>query len=108
MVQGDWAFVAGTTGYDYKSMILPDEVSVQAAYCFKNIESALAEAGFALDNVVRVRYIVTDRAYAPALFEVSGHYFHSIRPAATLIIAGLLEEKMKVEIEVTALRSRGA
>eukprot|EP01037_Dinobryon_pediforme_P010067 gene10067-10137_t len=90
VVQGDWAFVAGTTGYDYKSMILPDE------------------AGFALDNVVRVRYIVTDRAYAPALFEVSGHYFHSIRPAATLIIAGLLEEKMKVEIEVTALRSRGA
>ena len=97
-------FISGTTGYDYEKMVLPEEFDAQAEACFRTIENVLNEAGFGLKTVVRVHYLISDRIYAAPLFAISGRYFGSIRPAATLMIAGLLEEAMKVEIEVTAFR----
>jgi enamine deaminase RidA (YjgF/YER057c/UK114 family) len=104
VVQGDWCFVAGTTGYDYATMTIPEAAVEQARNAFGTIARTLAEAGFAMGDVVRVNYIITDAAYrteiAPALREALG----AVRPAATMIVAGLNEPAMKVEIEVTALR----
>ncbi|GGE07937.1 hypothetical protein GCM10011390_28730 [Aureimonas endophytica] len=104
LVQGDWCFVAGTTGYDYAAMAMPDSVAAQAENAFATIERALGEAGFALADLVRVNYVVTDPAFAPELFEVSGRRLGAIRPAAMLIVAGLLKPEMKLEIEATAFR----
>ena len=104
VVQGDWMFVSGTTGYDYEKMILPEDFDAQAEACFRTIEKVLKEGGFGLHHVVRVHYLIPDRIYAAALFAISGRYFGAIRPAATLMIVGLLEEAMKIEIEVTAFR----
>ena len=103
VVQGPWVFVAGTTGYDYATMIMPDDVEQQTRNCFETIKSALQEAGAYLADVVRVRYIVSERSFAEPVFNIAGLYFGEIRPAATIIVAGLLQEAMKVEIEVTAL-----
>lgn len=96
--------VAGTTGYDYVSMAMPDSVVAQARNCIDTIESTLVEAGFALTDVVRARYVVTDRAYAAQIAPVLADAFAAARPAATLIIAELLEPEMKVEIDVDAVR----
>ncbi len=105
VVQGDFCFVAGTTGYEYATMVMPADVTAQARNCFKTIASALADAGFSLADVVRATYYVTDRADADAVLAVCGEHFGDIRPAATiLVVAGLLKPEMKVEIEVTALR----
>lgn len=104
VAQGDWCFVAGTTGYDYASMTMPETVAEQARNCFTTIEKALQEAGFSLADVVRANYIITDEADAPAVFEVTGSFFSEIRPAATMIVAKLIKPEMKVEVEVTALR----
>lgn len=104
VVQGDWCFVAGTTGYDYAAMTMPESALEQAENAFATIAKALEEAGFRLAEVVRVDYIVTDAAYAADVFAVAGPLLNDIRPAAKLIVAGLLKPEMKIEIEATAFR----
>ena len=105
VVDGDLAFVSGTTGYDYKTMTMPADITAQARNCFDTIEKALQEGGFALADVVRATYYVTDAREADALFAVCGERLGDIRPAATLlVVAALLKPEMKVEIEVTARR----
>ena len=106
VVDGDFIFVSGTTGYDYAAMSLPDDLEEQTHGCFRNIATALAEAGSSLADVVRVRYIITDPSYAEAVFPIFGQYFGMVRPVATLIVAGLLQPEMKIEIEVTARTRR--
>ena len=108
VVDGAWCFVAGTTGYDYAAMTMPEDAGAQARAALDTISATLAEAGFAIEDVVRARYIVTDRAHVPAVYREVGRVFGTTRPAATLIVAGLAEPEMKVEIEVTALRRAGA
>lgn len=100
----DWCWVAGTTGYDYATMTMPDDVADQARNAMGTIARALTDAGFSLADVVRATYIVTDQAHAEAVFPVVGSFFGEIRPAATMIVAGLIRPEMKVEIEVTARR----
>ncbi len=102
VVDDDYVFVSGVTGYDYESMSISDDVVEQAEQCFKNIENALHEAGSSLDRVVRVHYIFPDRADFEPCWPIFKKYFGEIRPAATMFVAGLLNEKMKLEIEVTA------
>jgi len=105
VVDGDLAFVAGTTGYDYATMTMPEDVTSQSRNCFKTIEASLKEAGFAMTDIVRATYYITDVSYAEAHFAVCGEILGEIRPAATLlVVAGLLKPEMKVEIEVTAKR----
>ena len=103
----DWAFVAGTTGYDYATMTIPGDVTSQARNCFRTIEAALKEGGFAMTDIVRATYYITDIADADPFLAVCGEVFGTIRPATTLlVVAGLYKPEMKVEIEVTAkLRS---
>lgn len=105
VVDGDWCFVAGTTGYDYASMEMPDSVEAQTENALSTIAGALEEAGFSMKDVVRARYFVTDRDYVNAVFPVLGKAFGEIRPAATMVICDLNTPEMKVEIEVTAKRS---
>lgn len=107
VLDGDMAFVSGTTGYDYKTMTMPEGVTSQARNCFRTIEAALREGGFAMHDIVRATYYITDPSDADALFAVCGEVLGDIRPAATLlVVAGLYKPEMKVEIEVTAkLRS---
>ena len=105
VADGPWCFVSGTTGYDYATMSMPDDVSAQAENAMATIARALEDAGFTLSDVVRVRYIVTDTAYADPVFSVVGRWFADIRPAATMIVAGLIRPEMKIEIEATALRN---
>lgn len=107
VVQGDWCFVSGTTGYDYATMTMPDRVEDQTRNALVTIARALAEAGFDLADVVRAHYYVTDRAFVDVVFPILGEHFGDIRPAATMIVCQLNEPEMKIEIEVTALR-RGA
>ena len=103
VIDGDFAFVAGTTGYDYTTMVIPAEVTNQARNCFKTIEPALREGGFAMTDIVRATYYITDIADAEAFLAVCGEVFGEIRPATTLlVVAGLYKPEMKVEIEVTA------
>ncbi|HEV7634571.1 MAG TPA: RidA family protein [Bradyrhizobium sp.] len=105
VIDGDFAFVSGTTGYDYATMTMPADVASQTRNCFGTIEAALKEGGFALADVVRATYYITDAKDADAVFAVCGERFGDIRPAATLlIVAGLLKPEMKIEIEVTAKR----
>lgn len=104
VVAGDWIFVSGTTGFDYATMAISDDVRQQAAQCFKNIAAALAQAGASLDDVVRVNYILPHTADFEACWPVLRQYLGQARPAATMINAGLLDARMKIEIEVTALR----
>ena len=104
VVDGDWIFVSGTTGFDYAMMTISDNVAEQAEQCLKNIQSALQEANASLEDVVRVMYILPDANDFPACWPVLRQYFGTIRPAATMISAGLADPKMKIEIQVTALR----
>ncbi len=105
VVDGDFCFVAGTTGYDYATMTMPDAVEDQARNCFRTIARVLEEAGFALANVVRATYYITDPADADRVLAICGEFLAEIRPAATLlVVAGLYRPEMKVEIEVTARR----
>ncbi len=108
VIDGDFAFVAGTTGYDYTTMTMPDDVVTQTRNALATIASVLRDAGFRMSDVVRATYYITDRADADALFSVTGEVFEDIRPAATLlVVAALLRPEMKVEIEVTAKRRAG-
>ena len=104
VVDGEWVFVAGTTGFDYTQMTIVEDPAEQARQAFRNIEAALAEAGSTLSDVVRVRYYVPDAADWPAIVPVLGEVFGAIRPAATALICGLVDPRMKIEIEVTARR----
>jgi enamine deaminase RidA (YjgF/YER057c/UK114 family) len=105
VVDGDFVFVSGTTGYDYTTMTLPDDVTAQTQNCFKTIAAALKEAGFEMAEIVRAVYYITDAADADAVFAVTGAHLGDIRPAATLlVVAGLYKPEMKIEIEVTAKR----
>ena len=105
VIDGDFAFVAGTTGYDYATMVMPSDVTSQSRNCFKTIEAALKEGGFAMADVVRATYYITDAKDSDALFAVCGEVLGEIRPAATLlVVSALLKPEIKVEIEVTAKR----
>lgn len=104
VVRGDWCFVSGVTGYDYATMTIPDGIADQARNCFATIGAVLAEAGFARDDIVRVQYTVTDAALVDELVPVLGAELGEVRPAATMVIAGLIRPEMKLEIEVTAFR----
>lgn len=105
VVQGDWIFVSGTTGFDYASMTISAEVEEQARQCFENIKTALHEAGASLADVVRIRYILPRREDFQKCWPVLQEYCGTVRPAATMICADLLDPRMLIEIEVTALRS---
>ena len=102
VVQDGWIFVSGTTGYDYATMTLPEDAGAQCANTLATIADVLAQAGASLDDVVRVRYILPDRADFPGLWPQLSVAFARARPAATMIEAGLLDPAMKIEIEVTA------
>lgn len=104
LVAGDWCFVSGVTGYDYEAMRLADGAAAQAEACFATIGSVLDEAGFAMADIVRVQYTLTDRALIPEVQPVLRRYLGDIRPAATMVIAGLIQPEMSIEIEVTAFR----
>ncbi|MEP6786663.1 MAG: RidA family protein [Sphingomonadales bacterium] len=104
VVQGDWCFVAGTTGYDYATMEMPEGVADQATNALATIAQALAEAGFAMGNVVRATYYLTDPDDWEIVAPVLGAVFGDIRPAATCIVAGLIAPDMLIEIEVTAFK----
>ncbi|MGN7867403.1 RidA family protein [Paracoccus sp. 22332] len=104
VVKGDWCFVSGVTGYDYATMAMPDDPAQQARNCFATIFSVLDEAGFAPTDIVRVQYTVTDAALVETIIPVLGEALGEIRPAATMIVAGLIRPEMKIEIEVTAFR----
>ncbi len=105
VIDGDFAFVAGTTGYDYTTMTMPADVTSQARNCFKTIEETLQGAGFAMADIVRATYYVTDAKDADTVLAVCGDVLGDIRPAATiLVVVGLYKPEMKVEIEVTAKR----
>jgi len=104
VIKGGWCFVSGVTGYDYATMTIPDDVADQARNCFATIGKVLAQAGFAMDDIVRVQYTVTDVGLVDALIPALGEALGEIRPAATMVIAGLIKPEMKVEIEVTAFK----
>lgn len=104
VVQGDWCFVSGVTGYDYAAMVMPDDVADQARNCFETIQAVLTEAGFMMADIARVQYTVSDAALVDQLAPVLGAYLGDIRPAATMVIAGMIKPEMKIEIEVTAFK----
>lgn len=106
VVQDGWVFVSGTTGYDYATMTLPDDIETQCANTLATIARVLDEAGSSMEDVVRVHYILPDRRDFPKLWPQLSQVFAAARPAATMIEARLMEDAMKIEIEVTArLRS---
>ena len=104
VVQGDWCFVSGTTGYDYATMTMPDTVEEQARNCLRTIDGVVREASFSLSDVVRCHYYITDAAFADRVFPILGEAFGEIRPAATMVVCSLIRPEMLIEIEVTALR----
>jgi enamine deaminase RidA (YjgF/YER057c/UK114 family) len=107
VVDGDWIFVSGTTGYDYRTMTLDPDVVVQARQALRNIEAALIEAGASLADVVRVHYLLPEARDFEPCWPVLREAFGAIRPAATMMVVGLLDPAMKIEIEVTAKRRGG-
>ncbi len=104
VVDGEWVFVSGTTGMDYKAMTIEPDVVAQTRQTFKNIAAALAEAGSSFADVVRVHYYFTDAADWPKVAPVLGEVFGDVRPAATAIVCELIDPRMKIEIEVTVRR----
>ena len=104
VVQGDWIFVSGTTGFDYATMTIADDIVTQAVQCLRNIESALAQANASLADVVRVTYMLPDASEFPQCWPVLRQFFGAIRPAATMISVGLADPRMRIEIELTVLR----
>jgi enamine deaminase RidA (YjgF/YER057c/UK114 family) len=104
VVQGDWCFVAGTTGYDYATMTISEDVAVQTEQTFRNIDAALKQAGFSIADVVRVHYLLPNGADFAQCQPVLNKWFGDVRPAATMLVTGLIDDVMKIEIEVTAFR----
>ena len=105
VVAGDMIFVSGTTGYDYDTMRISADIAVQTEQCIKNIEKALQEADASLSDIVRLTYIVPKGDEFEHCWPILKKYFGGIRPAATMISAGLADEKMKIEIEATAIKT---
>ena len=105
VVAGDWVFVSGTTGFDYANMTISDDVVEQVEQCLQNIAKALAEAGCTLDDVVRVNYVLPSGADFEPCWPVLRQHFGKAKPAAMVITAGLLDPRMKIEIEVTACKA---
>ena len=104
VVDGEWVFVSGTTGFDYKSMTISNDVTDQAEQCLRNIDAALRQAGATMRDVVRVHYVLPDAADFQLCWPVLRKYFGEIRPAAMMISAGLADPRIRIEIEVTARR----
>ena len=102
VVDGDWVFVSGTTGFDYTTMSISDSLLAQTEQCLRNIVSALRQAGSSLEDVVRVTYVLPNGADFPQCWPVLRKYFGAVRPAAMMISAGLADPRIKIEIEVTA------
>ena len=106
VVAGNWVFVSGTTGFDYATMTIAEDIAAQADQCFKNIEAALVQAGSALADVVRVTYVLPDASLFEQCWPAMQKYFGDVRPAAMMISADLVDARMKIEIEVTAIKQR--
>lgn len=106
VVQGDWVFVSGTTGFDYDTMTISESIEAQTEQCFKNIMAALAKADADISDVVRVLYIVPQAEEFRNCWPTLRKYLGETRPAATMISAGLADARMKIEIEVTALKQK--
>ncbi len=104
VVQGDWVFVSGTTGFDYSSMTIAPDIEAQTEQCLRNIEAALQQAGASLRDVVRVNYVLPDGSEFPKTWPVLRRFFGEVRPAAMMVSAGLADPRMRIEIEVTALK----
>ncbi len=104
VVDGEWIFVSGTTGFDYQTMTISDSLSEQTEQCLRNIQAALEQAGASFSDVVRVRYILPRAEDFPQCWPILRRYFAEARPAATMISAGLSDPRMQIEIEVTARR----
>jgi reactive intermediate/imine deaminase len=102
VVDGDWIHVAGTTGFDYSKMTISDDLATQTRQVFTNIAAALKQADATLDDVVRVTYYLAEREYFEKVAPIFGEYFARARPAATAVVCGLVDARMKIEIEVTA------
>ncbi len=107
VVDGEWIFVSGTTGFNYQTMTISDDLLEQAEQCLKNIQSALRQAGSGFEDIVRVNYVLPDAARFPECWPILRKYFGTVRPAAMMISAGLSDPRMQIEIEVTA-RKRAA
>ena len=105
IVEGNWVFVSGTTGFDYSTMTISDDIAEQTGQCLKNIEAALQKAGASLRDIVRVTYVVPDSSQFEKCWPILRRYFGEVRPAAMMISAGLADPRMKIEIEVTAIKS---
>ena len=104
VVQGDWVFVSGTTGFDYATMTISDDVAAQTEQCLKNIDAALREGGSSLRDVVRVTYVLPNADDFPNCWPALRKYLGDVRPAAMMIAAGLADPRIRIEIEVTALK----
>ena len=108
VVEGDWVFVSGTTGFDYSKMTISDDLLEQAEQCFRNIDAALDEAGASMRDIVRVTYVLPDAADFPKCWPIFRKYLGEVRPAAMMLAAGLSDPRMRIEIQVTARRGSGA
>jgi enamine deaminase RidA (YjgF/YER057c/UK114 family) len=108
VVDGDWVHVSGTTGFDYATMTISEDVVEQAEQCLRNVGAALAEAGSSFADVVRVRYLLPEREDFEPCWPVLRRYFGAVRPAATMMMCGLADPRMKIEIEVYARRGSGS
>ena len=108
VVDDEWVFVSGTTGFDYSTMTIVDGVAGQTEQCLKNIGSALKQAGASFSDVVRVTYVLPDSTEFEQCWPILRKYFGEVRPAATMISAGLADPRMRIEIEVTARKRRAA
>ena len=108
VVDGDWIFVSGTTGFDYSNMTIQDDAVPQCEQALKNIAAALKQADASFADVVRVHYLMTDAADFERCWPAMGEAFGDVRPAATMMVVGLADSRMKIEIEVTALRRKAA
>jgi enamine deaminase RidA (YjgF/YER057c/UK114 family) len=108
VVDGEWIFVSGTTGFDYQTMTIAEGVTEQTEQCLKNIQAALAQANSSLADVVRVTYMLPNAAEFQQCWPILRKYFGDVRPAATMISAGLADARMRIEIEVTARRPTGS
>lgn len=104
VVKGGWCFMSGVTGYDYATMVMPPDIAEQAENCFATIRSVLDQAGFEMADIVRVQYTVTKPELVETLIPVLGLHLGEIRPAATMVIAGLIRPEMLIEIEITAFK----
>lgn len=104
VVQGNWCFVSGTTGYNYLTLEMPESVEEQCINCLQTIEKALSDAGFSKRDIIKAGYHITNCDYADIVFPILGKFFDGVRPAATMVVSGLIRPEMKIEIEVTALK----